>query len=214
MTAPSHLSNLQAKQPRQKRGERRVAELLAAAAEVFAQTGYRAAAMSSIAEKAGAPIGSLYQFFPSKEAIAEALLSQYLSEIDAEWHEADTFVINKDLRGLVRDLIRRHIDFSGERPALSELIEASALFSRPSIRSEARAIFTRHVQRFLSGFAPDLPAERLRRITDVTVQLVKAADALNKHVSRRDAKAVTEEMEFVITSYLENRLGGGVYGLP
>jgi AcrR family transcriptional regulator len=203
----SHLSNSQPKQPRQRRGERRVAELLAAAADVFAQTGYRAATMSAIAEKAGAPIGSLYQFFPRKEAIAEALLARYVNEIAAEWEEADSFVKNRDLRGLVRDLIRRHIDFSRERPGLSELIEASALFSRPSIRSEARAVFTRTVQRFLSGLAPNLPAERLRHITDVTVQLVKAANALNKQVSRRDSKAVIEEMEFVITKYLEDRLG-------
>jgi hypothetical protein len=40
----------------------------------------------------------------------------------------------------------------------------------------------------------------------VTVQLVKAANALNKHVSRRDTKAVMEEMEFVLNSYLEDRL--------
>jgi hypothetical protein len=38
------------------------------------------------------------------------------------------------------------------------------------------------------------------------VQLVKAANALSKHVSRRDTKAVREEMEFALNSYLENRL--------
>ena len=206
MTAPSHLSNLQPKQPRQKRGERRVAELLAAAAEVFAQTGYRAAAMSAIAEKAGAPIGSLYQFFPSKEAVAEALLTRYLDEMSVLGKEADDCLVDMDLKTFVRDLIRRHIDFSRQRPAFSELIEASGLFSRPSVRSEARAIFTRNVQRSLSVLAPALPADRLRQIADVTVQLVKAANALNKHVARRDAKAVMEEMDFVISSYLETRL--------
>jgi AcrR family transcriptional regulator len=202
MMEPSHLSNLQPKQPRQKRGERRVNELLAAAAEVLAQTGYRAATMSAIAEKAGAPIGSLYQFFPSKEAVAEALLTRYLNE----WEQLDERLEATDLKIFVHDLVRRHIDFSRERPALSELIEASALFSRPSVRSEARAIFTRNVQRSLSALAPALPADRLRQIADVTVQLVKAANALNKHVARRDAKAVMEEMDFVISSYLEARL--------
>lgn len=209
MTAPSHLSNLQAKQPSQKRGERRVAELLAAAAEVFAQTGYRAAAMSSIAEKAGAPIGSLYQFFPSKEAVAEALLTRYLDELSVLGKEADDRLAEMDLRSFVHELIRSHIDFARQRPALAELVEASALFSRPSVRSEARAIFTRNVSRSLSVLAPALPADRLRQIADVTVQLVKAANALNSHVSRRDAKVVMEEMESVITSYLEERLGKG-----
>ncbi len=182
MTVPSYLSNAQPKQPRQKRGERRVAALLAAAAEVFAETGYRAATMSAIAEKAGAPIGSLYQFFPSKEAIADGLLSRYLSEMSARWKELDQRLPRMSLKEFSHELIRHQIEFIRERPAFTELIDATSLLSRPGLRSQARAI------------------------ADVTVQLVKAANALNKHVSRRDAKAVMQEMEFVLNSYLENRL--------
>ena len=208
MTVPSYLSNAQPKQPRQKRGERRVAELLAAAAEVFAETGYRAATMSAIAEKAGAPIGSLYQFFPSKEAIADGLLSRYLSEMSARWKELDERLPRMSLKEFSHELIRHQIEFTRERPAFTELIDPTSLLSRPGLRSEARAIFTRNVQRFLQVFAPDIPVGRLRQIADVTVQLVKAANALNKHVSRRDTKAVMVEMEFVLNSYLENRLAG------
>jgi AcrR family transcriptional regulator len=206
MTPPSHLSNARPKQPRQKRGERRVAALLAAAAGVFAETGYRAATMSSIAEKAGAPIGSLYQFFPSKEAVAEGLLFRYLGEMSALWEELDERLPTIDLKEFAHELIVHHIEFVRGRPAFTELVEATSLFSRPSVRFEARAIFTRNVQRFLQVFAPSMPAERLRQVADVTVQLAKAANALNRHVSRRDTKAVMEEMEYVLTSYLQNRL--------
>ena len=206
MTVPSYLSNAQPKQPRQKRGERRVAALLAAAAEVFAETGYRAATMSAIAEKAGAPIGSLYQFFPSKEAIADGLLSRYLSEMSARWKELDQRLPRMSLKEFSHELIRHQIEFIRERPAFTELIDATSLLSRPGLRSQARAIFTRNVQRFLQSFAPGIPVGQLRQIADVTVQLVKAANALNKHVSCRDAKAVMQEMEFVLNSYLENRL--------
>lgn len=180
--------------------------MLAAAAEVFAETGYRAATMSSIAEKAGAPIGSLYQFFPSKEAVAAGLLSRYLSEMSARWEELAERLPTMDLKEFSHELIRHQIEFFRERPAFTELIDATSLLSRPGLRSEARAIFTRNVQRFLQVFAPDIPIDRLRNIADVAVQLVKAANALSKHVSRRDIKVVMEEMEFVLNSYLENRL--------
>ncbi|MDQ2711302.1 MAG: TetR/AcrR family transcriptional regulator, partial [Acidobacteriota bacterium] len=50
--------------PRQERGERRVAALLEAAAAEIAEMGCEGATMSGIAERAGACIGSLYQFFP------------------------------------------------------------------------------------------------------------------------------------------------------
>src|ERR1700752_43269 len=181
MTVPSYLSNAQPKQPRQKRGERRVAALLAAAAEVFAETGYRAATMSSIAEKAGAPIGSLYQFFPSKEAAAAGLLSRYLGEMFGPGEELVQQLPTTDLKEFSHELIQHHIEFIRERPAFTELIDATSLLSRPALRAEARAIFTRNVQRFLQALAPELPGDRLRHIADVTVQLVKAANALSKH---------------------------------
>ena len=58
--------------PRQPRGRRRVSQLLDAAAAVISSVGYDAATMTAIAAKAGAPIGSLYQFFPNKEAITHS----------------------------------------------------------------------------------------------------------------------------------------------
>lgn len=58
---------------RQARGERRIAQLLQAAAGVFCRTGYAAASTNAIAREAGVSPGTLYQFFPNKEAIAVEL---------------------------------------------------------------------------------------------------------------------------------------------
>src|ERR1700733_10419755 len=66
-----------AKEPKRARGKLRVAALLDAAAALFAEKGYEATTMTEIAQRSGAAIGSLYQFFPSKEALAEALFNRY-----------------------------------------------------------------------------------------------------------------------------------------
>src|ERR1700684_3365422 len=66
-----------AKEPKRERGKRRVAALIDAGAALFAEKGYEATTMTEIASRAGAAIGSLYQFFPSKEALAEALFNRY-----------------------------------------------------------------------------------------------------------------------------------------
>src|ERR1700748_2218040 len=66
-----------ARAPKRARGKQRVAELLQAAAEVFAEKGYEATTMTEIASRAGAAIGSLYQFFPSKDALAEAVFNRF-----------------------------------------------------------------------------------------------------------------------------------------
>lgn len=69
--------------PRQERGRRRVAKILDAAEEVFAEVGYETATNTEIAERAETSIGSVYQFFPSKEAILEALVERYAEELRA-----------------------------------------------------------------------------------------------------------------------------------
>src|ERR1700733_11723420 len=75
-------SSVQRRVPRQERGERRVAGLLEAAEAVIAETGYEAATMSAIAGRAGAAIGSLYQFFPNKACITQALRTEYAKQFD------------------------------------------------------------------------------------------------------------------------------------
>ena len=53
-----------------------VSLILEAATRVFIEEGYEAASTNKIAEKAGISVGSLYQYFPNKEAIAAALYDQ------------------------------------------------------------------------------------------------------------------------------------------
>ena len=50
--------------PVQARGQRTVARILDAAAELFVGDGYDATTTTQIAKRAGVSIGSLYQFFP------------------------------------------------------------------------------------------------------------------------------------------------------
>lgn len=71
------------KVPLQARSRERVERILAAAAEEFVAIGYDAATTEAIAERAGTSIGSLYQFFPNKLALFEAISAQYLAEASA-----------------------------------------------------------------------------------------------------------------------------------
>src|SRR5262245_45888906 len=71
------------RKPRQERGARRVDKILNAAALVFAKIGYERATTNAIALLARTSIGSLYQFFPNKEAILHALAGRYLADLRA-----------------------------------------------------------------------------------------------------------------------------------
>lgn len=73
----------QLKQPVQQRSQATVKVILEAAVQVFEKHGHAAGTTARIAERAGVSVGSLYQYFPNKDAILAALADQHLQEVDA-----------------------------------------------------------------------------------------------------------------------------------
>jgi AcrR family transcriptional regulator len=49
------------------------------------EVGYEAATMTEIANRAGASIGTVYQYFPNKEALVQALRNQHFAEMIHRW---------------------------------------------------------------------------------------------------------------------------------
>ncbi|MBO3748447.1 TetR family transcriptional regulator [Streptosporangiaceae bacterium NEAU-GS5] len=70
------------REPQQARSRARVEAILAAADAILAERGYEALTVRRIAETAGVPVGSIYQFFPDKAAIVDALGRHYISGFD------------------------------------------------------------------------------------------------------------------------------------
>src|SRR5260370_27471172 len=97
--------------PQQERGERRVAELLEAAAVEFAEAGYDAATMKAIAKRAGASIGAVYQYFPNKEAIVSALRTRYVNEMEEQWIELEEASAGLPVRERTQSFIEVMIRF-------------------------------------------------------------------------------------------------------
>jgi AcrR family transcriptional regulator len=189
--------------PCQQRGERRVAELIEAAEAVIAETGYEAATMCAIAERAGASIGSLYQFFPNKAAITQALRTEYAKQFDAMCaplaEQAKTLDL-KELAGRLIDLTTRFVD---THPAFLALLDA------PRSTRSLQAIHNLLLERFAGFFLarqPQISKPRAMRLAVVTLQIMKALNQLYIELAPAERLPLVHEFKLVLHSYLSARL--------
>src|ERR1700677_3444871 len=113
-----------ARVPKRARGKQRVAALLEAAAAVFGEKGYEAATMTEIAARAGAPIGSLYQFFPVQGALADTLVQGYVALLAAALQALEARADRIDTQTLVESLLGLLRAHPQERAAAQPLAEA------------------------------------------------------------------------------------------
>ncbi len=115
---------------RQKRGLLRVEEILATAGALFAEVGYDRATTNMIAAHAGISPGSLYQFFPNKEAIAQA----YAADATEHLHQVYATILSSEVIALplqvfVDTLIDRLVTFNRAYPGYLALELGSTISS-------------------------------------------------------------------------------------
>lgn len=73
--------------PRQARARATVEAILGAGAQLLAEHGFESLTTARVAERAGVSIGSLYQYFPNKQALAAALIDHYGEALAAAFRQ-------------------------------------------------------------------------------------------------------------------------------
>ena len=100
------------KTPKQARAQVTVDAILTATAELLVELGYERTTTNAIARRAGVSIGSLYQYFPNKEALFTALCEQHMNEMTAlligEIASLRGRPLDEAIRPLVKALLRAH----------------------------------------------------------------------------------------------------------
>jgi AcrR family transcriptional regulator len=106
----------------QDRSKATVEALLAATARVLVREGYDHASTNKIAEAAGVSIGSLYQYFPSKEALVAAVIDRHIGEMMDLVRSSFARVAALSLREAVRELVRVFIEAHRIEPKLHRVL--------------------------------------------------------------------------------------------
>ncbi|HEY4000515.1 MAG TPA: TetR/AcrR family transcriptional regulator [Candidatus Xenobia bacterium] len=189
--------------PQRAKGERRVAEILEAAATVIAEVGYETCTMTAIAERAGASIGTVYQYFPNKEAVVRALRLQYGDEIGTRWMELAERAHGVPIPHLVDGMFSVLVDFWERRPAYFVLLSVPTQYRRdPGARNRLRSLFAT----LFRSSNPNLHAAEAFRVANVALQIVKGLQPLWAQATKSERPALLQEFKAALTAYLTARL--------
>lgn len=195
---------LAAKPPTRERGEARVAALMRAGAAVFSEKGFEAATMTEIASRAGASIGSLYQFFPKKETLAQALLQRFAERVGAALLAIKANAASMNPDQIADALIGFILSFKDERASALALWETSRDLSAQ--RRVVSKITADGLIGILRARRPGLRPERAAIIADAVTQILRGAPKGGDEVPRRVLDARVVELRAVLRLYLLERL--------
>ena len=192
-----------AKEPKRERGKQRVAALIDAGAELFAEKGYEVTTMTEIASRAGAAIGSLYQFFPSKEALAEALFNRFAERAAAAFARVEERAPGCSARELADLFIDHKLGLGTDRDvaiALSNVVAGIVERRKPlgdALRGRIAAI--------LSAGNPTLGQDEAAAAAIIVNQVMKMVPALAATEDER-AVALIGEARKLLALYIDEVL--------
>ena len=192
------------RRPSQERSRDRVERILDATASLLEETPADKITTAAIAERAGVPIGSVYQYFPNKLAVLAELARRVMEEVDL----ATANRIAEDFGVLPWDqAIDRAIDATMQGYAEQPLYVQLLLSIRPT--PEFRAITDESNERVAAmlAFHPALkaviPADRIQLVTRAAIQ---AANSLQDWaLSQNDPdlrNRIIAEMKTLLKGYL------------
>lgn len=199
-----HDDGVMRKTPRQARGQQRVETIMSAAVELFAEVGYEAATTNEIARRAHTSIGSLYQFFPNKEAILTALIASFREGVQALFEEAlsaphDT---RETLAAVFERLMDRLVMIYAHEPKFRVVFYGFS--TSPDFQGAGSTLYEEILARLGGALAtglPELDADARARAALAMLVTTKAMLPYTVNAAGIDA-AMTAELKRMMTAYV------------
>ena len=203
MRVDSRLSNPSRRIPTQDRSSQRVKSMLQAAAGLIAEVGYEKMTMTGIAERAATSVGSLYQYFPDKETIAQALFQQLGQEIEQRWAPLFKTIARLEAVEIAKRLVDLLHSLIDEHAAYLPLLDAPLKLGRSAAaRSRLRA----HLAKAFVARQPNLSSDDSLLVANLTVQILKGFGALYARGKAGEKIGLIRETTLALSAYLSARL--------
>jgi AcrR family transcriptional regulator len=190
----------------QERSRATVDALLSATARVLVKDGYDHASTNKIAIAAGVSIGSLYQYFPSKEALVAAVIERHIDRmmdvVRASLAQVASYPLRDAARELVRVMIEAHrIEPKLHRVLVEQIPRVGSMEQVERVDDEA----TQLVRIYLEAHRHEVGVEDLDLASFIAVSCVESMThvaVLRRPVLLEDPRFV-DEVAALVVRYLE-----------
>jgi AcrR family transcriptional regulator len=204
------------RQPSQQRSKATVDSILRAAEALIAKNGTGALKMREIALRAAVPIGSLYMYFPNREAIIRAIVDRYHTSIDVALEQRAAAVNTpQQLVELLGRIVDDYYGFIRSAPSILNLWSGS-LYNK-TLTELSIADSKRTAQILLRASESFLPPRQSRRAlacylacVDIIGSIAKLAASLDP----QEGAQVVAELRNMIVAHVAAMLGVVVPAAP
>lgn len=187
------------KTPVQGRSKATCDAVLEAAARILVEEGRQALTTNRIAERAGVSVGSLYQYFPGKEAILAELLREMRRGMHAAMQRAGELGRNEDLVSATSRMVGAALKHHLDRPELAHALEQ--VEAELPVDAE-----TRELKAGLRTIVADLLArhgvEDAERAAFDVVALCKGIASAAVDAGERDMEGLSQRLNRAVLGYL------------
>jgi AcrR family transcriptional regulator len=193
------------KQPLQDRSRETVAVILEAAARILEERGFEGYNTNAIAERGGISVGSLYQYFPNKDALTLALIERFEGTLLQSVRTAIGGSEGRNLQTSLKLLIGALLEAHAERAKLNRILETEENRLRPASADSPAALELKKLVRSL--LATHL-SELGRPVDAATVEdLIVITRAMVDHALQSDLPRPAAERRTLraVEGYLHGR---------
>ncbi len=168
-----------------------MADILEAAVRVLASDGAKSFTTARVAEKAGVSVGSLYQYFPNKEAILFQLQAN-------EWQQTrellEGILVNSDRLPFdrLRDVVRIFFQTEWEEADLRRALDDAAPLYRDAPEAHENWNTCKHCMSvFMTEAVPQVPVENRAFIADLVMTVMTAVGERISEQARSELEVET-----------------------
>lgn len=190
--------------PKQARSRELVNRVLTAAGELFAERGYADTNTNLVAEHAEVSVGSLYQFFASKDEILAALQEDWTERLGRALDERLRADLEAGPVETIEHVLDIHAAFNSDPPGLLGFL-LTAPVATPSAENVVAAI-RRRVEERLEVLVPGVDVERRRVAASMIVHISNGLYTVGRSEGATNA-AVRAEVQQALLNYVRTLSG-------